>query len=180
MFIEAIKRLLETSTQETGAGPQVQSQPMLPSKSVLQNKNKKPVSWRRERSHGVEDSDWTERKPARKKSGLNEPGNEARRRRKVEDMDYGLVQMGPLCVGMENRADFTPGRCCWVTCGKAWGLRSISYQEAVVSSLCKSRLDFSSASLSGEYLDRNHHTPATCKNFPPTLLLLELDGKKSN
>lgn len=44
VFIEAIKRLLETSTQETGAGPQVQSQPMLPSKSVLQNKNKKPVS----------------------------------------------------------------------------------------------------------------------------------------
>lgn len=40
MFTAATKRLLETSTQETGAGPQVQSQPMLPSKFVLQNKNK--------------------------------------------------------------------------------------------------------------------------------------------
>lgn len=48
------------STQrETGALPQVQSQPVLHSKIVLQNKTKqKPVSWRRE--YGIEDSNWAE------------------------------------------------------------------------------------------------------------------------
>lgn len=96
-------------------------------------KTKQKTSFMKEREHGVEDSNCAERKPARKKSDLSKPGNGASRL-KVEDMDYRLVQMRKLRTSLETKADFPSGRrYCWIVCGKAWELRSISYQEDIVS-----------------------------------------------